>query len=226
MQGMRTTYVRALHLAGAAPLLIPVALDETAYRRIFEQVDGIFLPGGPDITPACYGEPEHTRLGSTDSARDRMEMLLTRWAIAEGKPLFGVCRGQQVLNVALGGSLYQDVEALVPDADRHDFRGDGYPRDLRAHAVHLYPGSRVAHILGPSVMVNSLHHQAIRDLGAGVRVVGRSPGGVVEAIEIDHHPYAMGVQWHPEELIDDPAMLELFRAFVQACQPALHPTNA
>ncbi len=132
--------------------------------------------------------------------------------------MFGVCRGHQVLNVALGGSMYQDVQ-LIPHADRHDFRGNGYARDLRAHTVQLDPHSHLAQIVGPNPAVNSLHHQAINRLGNGVRVVGRSPGGVIEAIEVIDHPYAMGVQWHPEELIADPAMLDLFRQFVLACLP-------
>lgn len=216
IQGLRNTYAHALALAGGAPVQIPLGLDEESYRSICRRLDGLFLSGGPDIDPQNYGEPPHKRLGQVDAERDRVEILLTRWAVAAQKPVFGVCRGHQVLNVAMGGAMYQDVEALMPGADRHDFRGNGYARDLLSHTVQLQPDSFVGRIAGPEVPVNSLHHQAIRTIGQKVRVVGKSPGGVIEAIEIQEHPFAVGVQWHPEELVDDPVMLELFRTFVEA----------
>ncbi|RME85619.1 MAG: gamma-glutamyl-gamma-aminobutyrate hydrolase family protein [Caldilineae bacterium] len=213
--GYRPTYVRALHMAGAAPLMLPLDLDEAAYRAVFARVDGVFLGGGEDIAPDSYAEPPHASLGPTDRERDRVEMLLARWAVQEQKPLLGVCRGHQVINVALGGSMHQDVSLITEE--RHDFRGNGYPRDYLPHTVLLDPTSRLAQILGRKVWVNSLHHQAVNRLGSGVRAVGVTPAGVVEAIEIPEHPFALGVQWHPEELIGDARMLGLFQAFVRAC---------
>ncbi|NOZ72878.1 MAG: gamma-glutamyl-gamma-aminobutyrate hydrolase family protein [Chloroflexi bacterium] len=217
IQGLRTTYAHALKLAGGIPLQIPLELDEESYHSICERLDGLFLGGGPDIDPHFYGETPHKRLGIVDAERDRVEILLARWAVAANKPIFGVCRGHQVMNVAMGGTMYQDVETMMVGADRHDFRGNGYARDFLSHSVQLQADSHVGRITGTQIAVNSLHHQAIRTIGQRVRVVGKSPGGVIEAIEIEGHPFAMGVQWHPEELVADPIMLNLFRRFVEAC---------
>ena len=222
--GMRRTYLRALHLAGAAPFTIPLEMDEDTYRAMYERLDGVFLAGGEDIDPSHYGQSRHELLGQTDAERDRVEILFARWAVDEGKPILGVCRGHQVLSVALGGAMYQDVQTMLPGSDRHDYRDSTqFSRDLLSQKVVLDPASFLAQIVEAQVEVNSLHHQAIDRLGRGLKVVGTTPDGVIEAVELDNHPFAMGVQWHPEELVADANMLGLFQAFVRAssAQPAV-----
>ena len=205
-----------VRLAGAAPFTIPLELDEDAYRALFERLDGVFLAGGEDIDPGSYGQTPHDLLGQTDAERDRVEILFARWAVAEGKPLLGVCRGHQVLSVALNGAMVQDVQAMWPHVERHDYRDPTkFARNFLSHPVILDPNSIVARVVGERVQVNSLHHQAIDRLGRGVKVVGKTPGGVIEAVEVERHPFAVGVQWHPEELVADAKMLGLFQAFTR-----------
>lgn len=136
----------------------------------------------------------------------------------EGKPLLAICRGVQVLNVALGGSLYQDIQGLAPGAEKHDWKPD-YPRDRLSHTVAVTPHTRLAHILGAaSLPVNSLHHQAIRRVAPGLTVTACAPDQIVEAVEAGAHPFAVGVQWHPEELASgDVRAQRLFDALVEAC---------
>jgi putative glutamine amidotransferase len=137
----------------------------------------------------------------------------------EARPLLAICRGIQVLNVGLGGTLYQDIQAQIPGASRHDWY-PGYARDRRPHTVAITPGSRLAGIVEADLMrVNSLHHQSLRDVASRLAVTARAPDDVIEAVEADDHPFAIGVQWHPEELADDdPRAQHLFDAFVGACR--------
>ena len=213
------SYVRALSRAGAAPLLIPHLTDDVPLRTLYDLLDGLLLPGGGDVDPAHYGEPPHARTANVSLERDEVELTLARWAVDEGKPLLAVCRGIQVLNVALGGSLYQDIEAQVPGAGKHDWY-PGYPRDHRPHAVIITAGTRLARIVGSTEQaVNSLHHQAIKDVAPGLTITARATDGVVEAVEATEHPFVVAVQWHPEELAPaDPRAQALFDALVAACR--------
>ncbi len=217
--GQNRSYVRALSGAGAAPLLIPHVTDPTRLRALYDRLDGLLLPGGGDVDPARYGQAPHEKTANVAPERDEVELALARWAVAEGKPLLAICRGIQVLDVALGGTLYQDIEAQVPGAGKHDWY-PGHPRDKRAHHVTISPDSRLASILGATeYAANSLHHQAIQDVAPNLTVVARAPDGLVEAVEIDDHPFALGVQWHPEELAPaDRRAQALLAAFVKACQ--------
>jgi putative glutamine amidotransferase len=212
--------------AGAAPLLIPNLTDKTLLRTFYDLFDGLLLSGGEDVDPAHYGEARHEKCGPVSPDRDEVELTLTRWAIVEGKPLLAICRGIQVLNVALGGSLYQDIQAQVQGAGKHDWRA-GTPRNDLSHTVMVVPQTRLAHILGalnspgPLYWVNSLHHQAIKDVAPGLTVAARAPDGIVEAVEVEGHPFAIGVQWHPEELAADSMDVRaqrMFDALVEACQ--------
>ncbi len=215
--GMRRTYLRALHLAGAATFAIPLEMDDDTYRALFERLDGVFLAGGEDIDPRNYGQSPHALLGQIDAERDRVDILFARWAVDEGKPIFGVCRGHQVLSVALGGTMYQDVQTMLPGSERHDYRDSTqFPRDLLSQEVTLAPSSLLAQVVKTQVEVNSLHHQAIDRLGRGLKVVGETADGVIEAVELERHPFAFGVQWHPEELVADAKQLGLFQVFVRA----------
>jgi putative glutamine amidotransferase len=217
--GQNQSYVRAVSRAGAAPLLIPHLMDQPRLRALYERLDGLLLSGGEDVDPAHYGEPVHEKCRTIDPQRDEVELTLARWAMAEGKPLLAICRGIQVLNVALGGSLYQDVQAQISGAERHDWY-PGYPRDHRPHTVAIAPRTRLANLLESTTLpVNSFHHQSLKDVAPGLTVTALAPDGVVEAVEAEDHRFAIAVQWHPEELADDdPLAQRLFDALVEACR--------
>lgn len=217
--GQNQTYVQAVLRAGAAPLLIPHMAERHLLRAIYDRLDGLLLPGGEDVAPTRYGEVPHEKCGTPSLERDETEMALARWAVAEGMPLLAICRGIQVLNVALGGSLYQDIQAQIPGAAKHDWY-PGHPRTFRPHGAACTPGSRLAAIVGSSSLeVNSLHHQALKTLAPNLEVVARAPDGVVEAVEVPGHPFALAVQWHPEELAAEDVQAQvLFDALVVASQ--------
>jgi putative glutamine amidotransferase len=219
--GQNLSYVRSVFEAGGVPVLLPQTEDQAAQRDLFERVDGLLLPGGGDIHPARFGEEVMPECGTMDPLRDEVELRLARWAVEERKPLLAICRGIQVLNVALGGSLYQDIAAQVPAAGRHDWYPD-YERDRLSHEVDTTEGTRLAQIVGePRIGVNSLHHQAAKAVAPGLQVSARAPDDTVEGLEVPGHPFALGVQWHPEELTASQAHARaLFRAFAQAAAGA------
>lgn len=220
---LRPPYVAALRAAGAIPILIPLGASQEELQAIFAQVDGLLIPGGGDIEPERYqGQNEHETVAGVDPDRDEIEIQLVRWAVAAGKPLLAICRGHQVFNVALGGSLWEDVYTQMPDAIFHSYT-DIKPREYIAHQVTVRPRSRLARQLGvKKAAVNSLHHQGIRQLAAGVTAVAHAPDGLIEAIEIPDHPYAIGVQWHPEDLAPtDLSMQALFNGLVEAARAAI-----
>ena len=214
--GMSRSYVNALLRAGAAPLLIPHIADTATLRVLLGRLDGLLLPGGGDIDPERYGESRHEKCNEPSAERDDTELALARWAVEAGMPVLGICRGIQVLNVALGGSLYQDIGAQIPGAERHDWYPN-HPRDRLSHAVTITPDTRLAHMVGAiSLPVNSLHHQSVKDVASGLVVSARSPDGIVEAVEAPQHPFTIGLQWHPEELAGSDARAQrLFDAFVE-----------
>jgi putative glutamine amidotransferase len=217
--GQNQTYIQAVIRAGAAPLLLPLLTDRTLLRALYERSDGLLFSGGEDVDPALYGEPLHEQCGPISHERDEMELVLARWAMDDGKPLLAICRGIQVLNVALGGSLYQDIGAQLPGAGRHPWYPD-YPRNRLSHTVLVTTETRLADILTTtSLPVNSLHHQAIQEVAPGLAVVARAPDGVIEGVEAENHPFAIGVQWHPEDLAADEARHQrLFDILVEACR--------
>jgi putative glutamine amidotransferase len=214
---MNQTYVRILENLGALPVMIPLQMSEATLRGIFERLDGLLLPGGEDMDPSHYGDERHPHLGPTDWERDRTELLLARWAVAAGAPLLGVCRGVQVLNVACGGALYQDLSSQRPDLNKHDYFPPNYERFRITHQVTIEPDSLLARSLGAAHEVNSMHHQGIARLGHGLRVVATAEDGLPEALEMPHLPFVLGVQWHPEELAKtDQHSISLFYNFVRA----------
>jgi putative glutamine amidotransferase len=215
LDALLTLIAQGVEQAGGAPVFIPYGLREPALHVVFARLDGLLLSGGGDVDPTCYGAASHPTLGGVDGERDRVELALTRWAIAHATPLFGICRGAQVFNVALGGTLYQDL-SQHPNAMRHAYAPQF---TLRPHAARVEEDSRLAHILRlPIVDVNSMHHQACRVLAPSLRAVAFAPDGVVEAIEHPTHPFALAVQWHPECLTDMDEHLNLFRALVAAAR--------
>jgi putative glutamine amidotransferase len=218
---MGQRYVHALTAVGAVPWLIPLLSDDNpTLRAIYERLDGLFLTGGVDVDPANYGETKQSFCGRTDPARDAIELELIRWALADHKPILGVCRGIQVLNVACGGTLYQDVATQFQPAIKHDFfpQQGNYTRDQLTHDVKLAPTSRLAKACGVErTQVNSMHHQGIKRLGRGLMACAHAPDGLVEGIEGTNGQYVLAVQWHPEELSDaQPSMRQLFESFVAA----------
>lgn len=221
------SYLRALEMANGLPLPIPITGQESTLRALYDHIDGLLLAGGVDIDPARYGESPHPDLGKIDAQRDWTELTITPWALADGLPLLAICRGIQVLNVAVGGSLWQDIAAQAPDTLWHTYY-PGYPYNRLSHSVRLEPDSRLAGILGDlELEVNSLHHQAVKEVGDGLRVTARSPDGVIEGLEGDGRAWVVAVQWHPECLLDDdPRMRWLFEAFVAACEEHQHARKA
>jgi putative glutamine amidotransferase len=215
VDGQYGDYCRSIVLAGGAPVLIPLELGEPAWRAIYERLDGILFPGGVDVAPLFYGQDPHPQLGRVDDALDEAELLLARWALVEHIPVLGICRGIQLLNVAAGGSLIQDIPAQFSGALRHASSETVY-----AHQVHIEPETRLADALGTrECRTNSRHHQAIQDVAPGFKITAYAPDGIVEGIEMPGVSFIVGVQWHPENLAPtDPQQLGLFRSFVQAAE--------
>ncbi len=217
---MSKKYVSTLADAGATPFIIPLLDDMVTLRAIYDELDGVFLCGGVDMDPSSYGESKHYLCGATDADRDATEMQLVRWAIQEKKPVFGVCRGVQVINVACGGTLHQDLASAIPQSIKHDyFPVQGrYERHLLTHSIKVDEASQLGRLLGVrAIKVNSMHHQAIERIGNGLVSTAWAPDGVIEGIESSsNRHYMVGVQWHPEELAaTDPRMRRLFRYFIQ-----------
>jgi putative glutamine amidotransferase len=220
---MSHRYVEVLRSLGAVPVLIPLlAHDPDTLRALFDRLDGLLLAGGADIHPSRYGEVPHPKLGPTDPDRDATEIQLTKLALDDQRPLLAICRGLQLLNVACGGSLYQDIPSQVPAALKHDHTAkQGYDdRTFSAHEVTITPQSQIVQILNTThVGVNSIHHQAIKELGQGLVATAFAADGIIEAVEGPAGMYCIGVQWHPEELVDEqPKMRRLFTSFLAAAK--------
>lgn len=216
--GNNQTYIRALIAAGATPLMIPPGLPNPALEALCARLDGLLLTGGPDIDPARYGEVTLPACGEIEPERDELELALTQLALARDLPTLGICRGMQALNVACGGSLYQDLATQRADASPHPYSSAS--RSERAHSIAVSRDSRLREILGAEELrVNSLHHQAVKEPGAGARVVAWSSDGVAEGLELPDQRFAIAVQYHPEELVETDALSRrLFAAFTQACR--------
>jgi len=208
--------IDALVAAGAAVVALPIGLDTLSLLSAYSVLDGLLLPGGNDLGPERYGQDPHPLLGDVDPRRDEMELVLARRAIEDDLPVLGICRGHQVLAVAGGGALEQHLD---PDAGRlqHDMRR--LNRDFLAHSVDIAAGSLLAAILGRAVtMVNSLHHQAVCAVSDAFQITALSADGVVEAVEVPAHRFAVGVQCHPESMWAStaPEFSRLFNAFIAA----------
>jgi putative glutamine amidotransferase len=212
-------YLDAILQAGGAPVLIPSDLPEAGWRELYKRLDGILFTGGGDIATEIFGGQPHPKVGSVDEARDSIELGLARSAADGGMPFLGICRGLQVANVALGGTLYTDILDQAPNALKHNYENADVLQERRqlVHAVRIEEGSQVGEILGaPLLQVNSLHHQGIKDLASAFKAVAFAPDGIIEAIELHGHPFGIAVQWHPEWLTDQEATRRLFKAFVDA----------
>jgi putative glutamine amidotransferase len=208
-----TTYIESIRRAGAIPVIIPPQPENAAV--LAEDLDGILLAGGNDCDPALYGESPHPTIEPLDERRQSNELALAKIARQRGIPTLGICLGMQMMNVAAGGSLVQDIDSQMETEIQHA----SDPENRVRHAVIVENGTRLASIL-PSreLTVNSSHHQAVRNVAPGFRVTAHAPDGIVEGLEDPKHPFYMGVQWHPEDMNGDGSAASLFGAFVEAAR--------
>ena len=210
-------YVNAVHQAGGLPVMIPIGVDPSTSEELLSRLDGLLVSGGGDIDPGRFNGVPHPRVDNISPERDALEITLVKTALEIDKPLLAICRGIQVLNVTLGGTLYTHIQDQVENTLKHDWYPK-FPRDKIAHIVSLKCESKLDQIYGTNeIRVNSLHHQGIAQLGKGLTATAFAPDCLVEGLEVAGAAFAIGVQWHPECLPDDPGTQSLFRAFIEAC---------
>ena len=216
-----SSYLHAVEAAGAVPMLIQPTDDAEVLAALYARCDGLLLAGGEDVHPSNYGAAPHPRLELTNLRRDAAELVLVRWALADRTPILGICRGLQLLNVAMGGTLYQDLPSERPGSIDHAAGDARREFRLLSHDMALEPTAWLAETLGAShLAVNSLHHQAIRDLAPGLRAVGHAPDGLIEAVEGGDDTLIVAVQSHPELVWADadPRWAHVFSRFVAHCR--------
>ncbi len=216
--GVNSAYVASVVRAGGTPLILSPLIPLEQIAAMADRLDGIILTGGEDMAPASYGGGPHPALGPVDPRRDTLELALIRAARTRSIPLLGICRGIQVLNVAMGGTIWQDIPSERPQSLPH---AQAAARTARTHPVSVTPGSRLAAAIGAGrVEVNSSHHQGIRELAPALVATATSLDGLVEGVETSDGGWMLAVQWHPEEFFADPAAPDqgLFAALVAAAR--------
>ena len=208
-------YARGLEDAGGAPVILPLTVSTDVLRRTAGLCDGFLFTGGHDVNPKLYNQEKSPRCGETCDARDLMEAYIFRESVLnQRKPALGICRGIQIFNALLGGTLYQDIPAEFPSSITHDVKGP--PHDAPAHAVRLLPDSAIRRLIGKErIEVNSYHHQGINRLAGGLEAMALSDDGLVEAVSMPGHPYLRAVQWHPEFFLKDEASKKIFADFIE-----------
>jgi putative glutamine amidotransferase len=212
-------YTQAIIHAGGIPLILPANLPTSQLETLLPKLDGIIFSGGDDVNPKLYNEAQLPETIRILDERDEIESVLLKSCIKQGKPVFGICRGLQIINVVLGGSLYQHIQSQHPGGIQHDRHDD--IRERQHHSVSVTAGSLLDRLTGlPSLQVNTLHHQGIRDLAKGLTTCAKcGEDGLIEAVERTEQRFFLAVQWHPEELTEYPEQRKLFEGFVKACQP-------
>ena len=218
-QGFVDYYVNAVAKAGGTPVVLPISRDTEALFPALDRLDGVIFTGGTDLDPQVYGEQPMYGLGEVKPNRDRHEFeLLSECVTNHSFPVMGICRGIQLINVHFGGTIYQDLEKQKPEGIMHSLI-DRMPFESPAHAVVIEPGSYLHDFLGKErLAVNSFHHQAVKDIGSGLRIISRADDGIVEGVQLDSDRFLMAVQWHPEMMADtDEDALNLFQGFVGRC---------
>lgn len=209
----RQFYVEAVRNAGATPLLLPIS-DENP-QKYLPILDGVILSGGSDVGARYFNEEPLRGGGRVYPERDKFELSLARDCVAGHKPLLGICRGMQVLNIAAGGDIYQDLHTQLSGTLDHSQKA---PRYSTWHSIKVIAGSRLERIWGvEECLVNSFHHQAVRTVAPGFKVAAIAKDGVIEAIELDNNSFSLGVQWHPEALVEDEFSRKIFQEFIKAC---------
>lgn len=215
---LHTSYLNAITRAGGLPFVVPAGLSPENADQILAKVDGLLFSGGADIDPQLFNQNPHPLLGEVSPERDRIELPLMRAAVEKDVPVLGVCRGAQLLNVALGGTLYQDLGREVSGSIKHVQKAPMYHA---SHSISIMEDSKLARLLGVSeIRVNSFHHQSIKNVAPGLNVSATAPDGIVEAVESSTgKAFVMGVQWHPEAMIDKvEAFLGVFEGFLKAAR--------
>lgn len=208
------SYVQAVIQAGGVPVLIPSMVHDDGWDALYARLDGILLSGGGDMAIERFSGEPHPRIDGVDPERDSVELKMVQAAVEDGKPILGICRGAQVINVGLGGTLYTHIQDQLPNSLDHAYPGNR--RTVLVHEVKLEEGTHIAEVMGePILQVNSLHHQGLKDIAPALRVTGYAPDGLVEAVELPDHPFGIAVQWHPEWLTDQEPTRNLFREFVK-----------
>lgn len=214
---LKNTYVQAVIRAGGLPMIVPVGLEEDV-DQVIALLDGLLLSGGNDINPTLFNEEPHEYLGEVSPSRDSIELELARRMLKIGKPILGICRGVQVLNVAVGGSVYQDLHKQNDGPILQHMQKA--PNTHLSHYVQVEKGSLLELIAGSErIQVNSYHHQSLKDVPSVFKVTGVASDGIVEAIESNGEQFVLGVQWHPEALstAGDVVSLRIFEKFISAC---------
>lgn len=210
-------YIKAIMEAGGVPVLIPSMLANKGWDVLYQRLDGILFSGGGDIAPENFGGENHPRVDGIEPLRDSIELSMFRAAAGDGKPFLGICRGIQTVNVGLGGTLYEHLGEQFSHGIDHTYPGN--MRTKLVHEVKIEERTRMADVVGePILKVNSLHHQGLKDVAPELRITGRAPDGLVEAVELPDHPFGLAVQWHPEWLTDQQPTKKLFKAFVEAAK--------
>ena len=211
-------YLFSIEAAGGIPLILPIWDDPEALDRYTDMCAGFMIPGGIDVNPISYGETPHPLLETTRLDYDEYQLHLIKRMLRTEKPMLAICRGIQIMNVAFGGTLYQDVSLHGPGTMLHSQR-EIMPGGI-SHKVIIEEGSILQRLYGNELWTNSYHHQAIKDLGEGLRVTARAEDGIIEAVEAVDHPYMHAVQWHPESFFvrKDNYMLPIFEDFIKACK--------
>ncbi|WP_097004637.1 gamma-glutamyl-gamma-aminobutyrate hydrolase family protein [Lacrimispora amygdalina] len=214
---MRPTYLRALKAAGGIPVVMPLEADEEDWIRLADELDGFVFTGGPDVHPFLFGEETQAHCGNVSEARDRMEISLLPLILERKKPVLGICRGIQVLNIAMGGTIWQDIFSMT----KPDFpiaHSQPFAYHMPSHTVSLTQGTLLHKISGADTLrVNSMHHQAVKELGQGLKASAYSPDHLIEALEMPGYPFFVGVQWHPEYLWENNGeAFRLFKKFIEA----------
>lgn len=208
-------YETAILKAGGIPLLLPLITDTTILQSQVNLCHGILLAGGDDINPLLYGEEPTKFLGETNMLADKCHLATAKYALQRQKPLLGICRGMQVLNIACGGNVYQDISEYPRERYKHSQTA---PRSQCCHTISTEENSLLHTLLGTTLQVNSFHHQAIHKLGKNINDTAWSKDRIIEGIELTDYPFAIGVQWHPEIMLTEgDLMLPLFEAFIHAC---------
>lgn len=217
---LQERYIRAITDAGAIPLVLPATLSGRAIEKLLDRLDGIVVSGGAfDIHPRCYGEEAIAGLGSVKDERTEFELELIDLALRRDLAILGICGGAQAINIALGGTLYQDIGSQIPGATEHE---KGALKEKGGHQIKICDGTKLRQIVKrDTIEVNTTHHQSVKKLGKGLIVNATAEDGVIEGIESQNDSFVLGVQWHPEFLLDrDPCQRKIFTAFVLACRTA------
>jgi len=211
------TYVDATIRAGGTPVIIPPELPESNWKLLYDKLEGIIFSGGADIDPAIFHGVPHPAVHGLDHERDTLEIALMRYTVEDKKPFLAICRGFQVLNVALGGTLYTHLKDQLEKSLQHDTPRER-PRDnYLVHDIQIEKNSHLAEIIGTSILkVNSWHHQGVKDIPSQLKITARTADGLVEAMELPDSPFSIAVQWHPEWMQENEAMQKLFKAFIEA----------